>query len=222
MKLDMPLENIIHAHFTWHRTMAESFIRFHAYYEYPGFRDKAFSQADVEAWFLANDPPALKDYRLSYYHAWGGYAATSETLAPFYEGRFDPLSRMETRLLSKVSMLPINSRFCIIGTSGCKQNPDYPVYYKHEMAHALYFINPVYNSEVIGALNGIPSTQREIMNTILTENGYYSHVFEEETHAYLISGQEIFNCDQFSIESLEAAHNKLNAIFLSHTKGLFK
>lgn len=105
-------------------------------------------------------------------------------LKPFYEGKFDPLSDKEKRLLSAFS--DKRGKFYIIGTFGKKNEK----VLKHEIAHGMFFVDIEYRKEVVEVLNEMSPDYRSKFEKYLAKSGgYHPDVYEDEIHAYVLTGK---------------------------------
>src|SRR3989344_6116167 len=77
--------------------LAATFMRFQEHYESPYFRKKIFSVEEYMDWY------ARKRGNFTYYKDWSGFNIPSWVLAPFYEGKFDPLLEKERVFLKLFS-----------------------------------------------------------------------------------------------------------------------
>src|SRR5580704_15894322 len=73
--------------------LAATFLRVQEYYESPRFSGRIFSLEQFMDWY------AERFGNFTYYQDWTGFNVPSTALRPFYDGRFDPLSEKEKRLL---------------------------------------------------------------------------------------------------------------------------
>ena len=159
-------------HFKSQYELASTFLRVQEHYKSPRFHGRIFSLEQFMDWY------ASRYGNFTYYQDWAGFNVPSTALQPFYEGKFDPLSEKEKRLLRLFKDL--HGRFYVIGTydSGAKDS------FTHELAHALFFMDDRYRKAV-----------REVMRSYNTNKlakqiadvGYAKHVETDEIHAYMIS-----------------------------------
>jgi len=101
-------------------------------------------------------------------------------LRPFYEGKFDPLSEKERRLLELFK----NERepYYIIGVH--KANKNLNGLLKHEVAHGLFYTDKNYRCEILEVLKNfdVERIKEELRSTA----GYHEQVLVDEVHAYSI------------------------------------
>jgi len=127
----------------------------------PRFSGRIFSLEQYMDWYAAR----YGDF--TYYQDWEGFNVPSTALRPFYEGKFDPLSEKEKRLLRLFENL--RKRFYIIGIheGGAKNS------LTHELAHALFFMDASYRRAVHAAMRGFDTSA---LTKQLAEAGYAKHV----------------------------------------------
>ena len=99
----------------------------------PKFHDSIFTLEEYMDWYAAENKDTF-----SYYEDWTGYNVPSSAFRPFYKGEFDPLSEKEKQLLRLFRGL--RGRFYVIAVFDADRGHSL----KHELAHALYFIDDEY------------------------------------------------------------------------------
>jgi len=177
--------------------LAATFLRFQEHYESVRFRNRVFSLDEYMDWYAA------RYGAFTYYEDWSGFNVPSTALRAFTEGRFDPLSRRERRLLQAVKRL--RPPFYVIGVASDQA-------LIHELAHALYFTDPEYRREVRRLLRGQKTAGIRKRLAVL---GYHPSVLTDEVHAYLVDG------DRLRIpKSLRPVRRDLRRLFRAHAKGL--
>jgi hypothetical protein len=182
--------------------LTSTFLRVQEHYESPEFHGRTFTLEQYMDWYAATYG------NFTYYQDWSGFNVPSTALRPFYEGKFDPLSDKEKRLLALFRNL--QERFYVIGVyrgSG-KGN------LTHELAHALYFTDADYRRDVRKSMNGYDTSALERQ---LAKAGYARHVIPDETQAYLISPSGSLGADSHALRPLR---RKLRALFKEHVERL--
>lgn len=153
--------------------LASTFLRFAEYYENPHFRGKIFNLEEFIAWHT-------KTYgEFNYFEKWGGFNIPSLTLRPFRQRRFNPLSKDEKRFLALWKKIP--EPFYIIGVIDKKINLNV---IKHEVVHALFYLNAKYRKAVLAKLLKLKTNN---MKDVLRRTGYHTAVHNDETNAYAIA-----------------------------------
>jgi hypothetical protein len=160
------------------KILARMFMRFQEFYESPEFRGKIFTKKQFLDWYA-------KERKTVYEEDWAGFNLPGWVIEVFRHGSFNPLSIEEKRLLSMCKNH--SGSFYVIGT----ENGDMRVL-EHELAHALFYLDPVYKKKVIGLLNKIPKASRDNMKKWLKSKGYHQSVFIDEMQAYVISDKPAF------------------------------
>src|SRR3989344_7037797 len=120
--------------------ISSTFIRFQEYYESPEFKGKIFTLKEYKKWYRKWKG------KFSYYSDWSGFNIPSKTLKPFYDGKFDPLSKEEEKLLSLFKKE--KGDFYIIGVFGNLKTSAF----RHEVAHGLFYTNKEYRRKVLRTL----------------------------------------------------------------------
>lgn len=181
--------------------LAASFLRIQEHYESPHFHGRIFSLEQFMDWY------ASRYGNFTYYQDWTGFNVPSTALQPFYEGKFDPLSAKEKRLLSLFKDL--KERFYVIGV--CESDAKHSL--AHELAHALYFTDESYRKAAQKAMHGYKMTKLAMQ---IADLGYAKHVIPDEIQAYLISpsGKLGATC------ALKPLQQRLRALFRQHSKNL--
>src|SRR3972149_11672005 len=101
MELERITEDIFSLSFNSQVEMSSAFLRFSEHYESPEFRGKIFTVEEFKQWYIQD---AIKrgwqtKQKFTYCTSWEGFMVPSETLQPFYEGKFNPLSVQEQKFL---------------------------------------------------------------------------------------------------------------------------
>jgi len=159
--------------------ITSTFLRFQEHYESPYFQGKNFPLDEFKIWYIQNSPNGIKTGNFTYYSDWNGFNIPSYVLKPFYEGKFDPLSDQEQQFLEIFKN--IDGVFYIIGLHGEYKNQKAVL--RHEIAHALFYTNENYQSEVLQLLLkfNIESMKKEIFSL-----GYHENVLDDEVHAFCV------------------------------------
>lgn len=166
--------------FATQHDITSTFLRFQEFYESPKFRGELFTLGEFKQWYKENSQKGKKTGEFTYYSDWNGFNIPSSILKPFYNGRFNPLSEKEKKLLDFFKRK--KSRFYIIGVHrGTKEVKNLLI---HELAHGLFYIDKNYKKEVLYVLNifNLDSLRKE-----LALKGYHEKVLEDECHAYALS-----------------------------------
>ncbi|MEK6816832.1 MAG: ABC transporter ATP-binding protein, partial [Nanoarchaeota archaeon] len=192
-----------------------TFLRFQEHYESPKFRNKFFSLKEFKQWYTANSPEGKRTGKFTYYSDWAGFNIPSYVMRPFYEGRFDPMSRKEKTLLNAFEKMR-KREFYVIGTYGDVELDTLG----HEIAHGLFYANSLYRKEVLGVVGGLPKQARKSMADYLSVSGcYHESVFDDETHAYILSNPEMLDAANVDEGIISRANTELKSIFRKYYRG---
>ena len=197
-------EDIYHMQFKDALHMAATMMRFQEQYESPKFAGTYFTRDEFEEWYSAHANGA------SYAQDWAeGFNVPSSALKPFYEGHFDPLTADEQAILDAFADKKDQS-FYIIATADDSD----PSLLRHEIAHALYFLNPTYKKEVDRILNATDTTP---IRTFLATHSYYGEyhesVLQDEIHAYFTHTGEELRQQGFDTAPYESAIQQLQTLY---------
>jgi hypothetical protein len=182
--------------------LTSTFLRVQEHYESPQFHGRIFTLEQYMDWYAAENGA------FTYFQDWSGFNVPSTAFQPFYEGKFDPLTRKEKGLLALFRNL--QGRFYVIGIydSGKKGT------LTHELAHALFFIDDAYRQAVREAMRGYNTSALEKK---LIEAGYARHVIPDEVQAYIVAPSGELGA---ASRALMPLRKKLRELFRQHAKGL--
>ncbi|MFH0752211.1 MAG: ABC transporter ATP-binding protein [archaeon] len=183
MNLEEIVENVFNVIFHNRRTMGSTFLRFQEHYESPKFKGKIFTLEEFKKWYIKNSQIGKKTGRFTYYSDWCGFNIPSFILNPFYEGKFNPLSPNEKKLLELFEDKK-EKNFYVVGTVG-EKNKDTLA---HEVAHGLFYTKKEYKSKTMKFLQTIRPEVRKKINKSLIQRGYCQEVLDDEAHAYILGG----------------------------------
>jgi len=193
--------NIYLLQFETQYELASTFLRVQEHYESPYFHGRVFSLEQYMDWY------AKRHGNFTYYQDWSGFNVPSTALQPFYNGEFDPLSEKEKRLLTLFRRL--RNPFYVIGIYDRGATS-----LRHELAHALYYVDHIYRERVRKAIKNYSTSKLEQK---IAEAGYAQHVIPDELQAYLIGPSEKL---ARGFRALAPLRRKLRAIFSQHSRTL--
>jgi hypothetical protein len=182
--------------------LAATFLRVQEHYESPRFSGRVFSLEQFMDWY------AERNGNFTYYQDWAGFNVPSRALRPFYQGKFDPLSRKERGLLRLFKGL--REPFYVIGIHDHGEHGDLI----HELAHALYFTDASYRRAVQAAMHGFDTTA---LASEIAQAGYAKHVIPDEVHAYLVAPAGKLGA---RTRALAPLRRRLRALFRDHAARL--
>lgn len=171
-------DNIVLLLFENQRDVASTFLRFQEHYESSEFRNKIFTLEEFKKWYSS-----VKG-SFTYYSDWNGFNIPSSVLKPFYDGKFNPLSNKEKKILQLFKNS--NKKFYIIATH--KKDRDLEDTLKHEIAHGLFYTNKKYKQNVLKILSELDL--EDFKQKLHSAGCYSSAVFRDEVHAYSIDLDE--------------------------------
>lgn len=177
-------DSIYHLEFPNDHLMCSSLVRFQEHYECPRFKDKVFTLEEYMDWYAA------KFGNFTYFLDIAGFNIPSYALKKFYQGKFDPLTKKEKKILQIFK--DIKEPYYIIAT--CKKSDNYDNDLIHEISHGLYYVNEEYHRDVRRILRGQDLSG---VYAWLKKKGYHRKHFLDEAHAILLEDADSFNrCEQ--------------------------
>ncbi|MFB9269641.1 ABC transporter ATP-binding protein [Bradyrhizobium erythrophlei] len=183
--------------------LAATFLRIQEHYESPRFHGRVFSLEEYMDWYAAHSG------NFTYYQDWSGFNVPSTALQPFFDGKFDPLSEKEKRLLRLFSRL--REPFYVIGVfddgKGSRS-------LTHEIAHALYFTNAAYREAVQAAIRRYDTS---VLARQIAQAGYARHVIPDEMQAYIVAPSGDLGA---ALGPIQPLRRELRALFKRHAGGL--
>ena len=192
-------DDLILLRFQTQYQLASTFLRVQEHHESSAFKRRIFSLEEYMDWYAA------RFGAFTYYEDWSGFNVPSSAFDPFYDGRFDPLSRKERLLLD---VLRDQRRpYYVIAVAAA-------VDLRHEIAHALDFTVPEYRRAIRRAMRGFDTSS---LRRQLSKLGYHRSVLSTEVQAYLIAPAGTLGR---SGRALDPLRKKLRAIFRTHAAGL--
>lgn len=175
LKIEQIKSNVFRVRASTQQELGSTFVRFQEHYESPKFRNKIFTLGQFRDWY------AKSNGSFSYYEEWSGFNIPSFVLDPFKQGLFDPLTSQEKWLLDKLKNK--KEKFYLIGSN------DNNLTLKHEMCHALYYINCSYRKEVLKILNKYEAGLRPVF-TFVKQLGYHKSVLKDEVNSYITTSYD--------------------------------
>ncbi|MCK4539751.1 ABC transporter ATP-binding protein [Candidatus Parcubacteria bacterium] len=175
------LTNKIHLlTFETQQDITSTFLRFQEHYESPNFRGKIFSFDEFKQWYIKTSPNGKISGKFTYYSDWNGFNIPSHVLKPFYDGKFNPLSEQESKLLD-IFKDEVGA-FYIIGVHSGTKKIDQLL--NHEIAHGLFYTSDNYKADVLRILSQFDVSA--IKEELRSKAGYHEKVLNDEVHAYSI------------------------------------
>lgn len=157
--------------------LGATFLRFQEFYESPEFTGSLFSIKEYRDWYRTTTSHG----GFSYYSDWAGFNVPDYVFAQFKPMGFVP-SKLESILLERIG--EHTKPFYVIGAAA---DCDFWGYAQHELAHALYYLDPQYRSDVDTIVAELETTQFE---HALVSSGYDDSKVLDEMQAYLLDGPQ--------------------------------
>ena len=204
MRVERLTDKIYHLLFKQKQRLGQTFCRAQEHYEGPNLRGKVFTMEE----FI--DDYVNRKGKFNYFDYWDGFNIPSSSLKPLIEGRFNPLTKKETGLVDMFRSVP--HPYYVIGTLDADKTGTLT----HEIGHGLYFTIPDYKKDVADVLRHVTRRVRARIDTFLRKEGYHPAVWEDETHAYLLSASSCLTKAGIDREQLKPHSKALRAIFKEH------
>lgn len=170
--------------------MAMFFLRYQEFYESinPEFRGKSFSYLDYLSWYVQYTNSSTFTYPKDFI----GYNLPSDSIKECYlsipRGDKNKYDWMMNKLWCEL-FDDSNGKFYVIGTIR-KDNT-----YHHEIAHALYYLEPEYKKQMDNLTANLPARfKRDIFNILATI--YPEKVFNDELQAYMSTKSAMSGMEQ--------------------------
>ena len=197
-------DRIFLVRFATQYALASTFLRFQEHHESRRFSGRVFSLEQFMDWYASE----FGDF--TYYQDWSGFNIPSTALAPFYEGRFDPLLDKEQRLLDLFE--DTSGDYYVIAMTESSSRADLV----HELAHALFFTDATYRKRVQAVLRAHDTTR---LRESLYRAGYARRVLTDEAHGYALTGAGGM-LPRAEARALVPLQRELRAIFKAHGAAL--
>lgn len=150
--------------------LADSMMRFQEHYENPFWKGKIFTIGQFKKWYSSKY--GFDSYRFD----WVGFNFPSNTLNPFKEGLFDPLTPNEKIIVDYFRYR--SDDFYVIGSN--KKDV-----LKHELCHALYYNSKKYKNEINDLFNKNKNKLNKPIKHLI-KIGYHKDVIFDELQAYIL------------------------------------
>lgn len=163
--------------------LAKVFVRMQGCVDSSEFRDKIFSVAEYEKWFMA-------DGKYDLYNAFLGYNIPNYIIDLFDNGNFKNISDDEQWLLDNIKKNKPRGPYYIIGYI-----KGHIATLKHELAHALYYLNSSYKNEAAIIVRGF-TTNTSLdclgkLSAFFKQLKYNEAIYTDEIHAYLVAAETL-------------------------------
>ena len=183
--------------------LGSAFVRFQEYYEGPKFNGKVFTLREHAAWYKTT----TEHGGFSYYNDWAGFNVPDVIFERFFSEKGFVLRKLESIVHEVLADVP--KPYYVIATA---QGADFWGYARHELAHALYYLDDVYRKKVDAIVD------RENMDNLhqaLLTAGYDEPQIKDELQAYLLDGpEEIRNNYGVSVRGFKKIHVQIRRHFI--------
>jgi len=169
-----PVNGIFHLRFQNQYDMNSTLLRIQEFSDSVKFKGKTFSLEEYMDWY------AHKYGKFDYLETVFGFNIPGVNLEPFYDGRFDPLSKKELGILEIFQKERDNLEDFLIITTFREQE------LSHELAHGLFYLDKNYSNEVREIVRQINPRTRKRINTKLKSLDYHPSIWADETNAYSV------------------------------------
>lgn len=133
-----------------------------------------------------------KDGSLDYFMMWSGFNIPGHVLDDFFDS-FDLTQReIDVKLYTKKFR---NKLYYVIAT---RTNDDETL--MHELAHAYYYLNPVYKQQVDVLVRSMRKELKTQLTGVLKEMGYTNSVIVDEINAYMATSSYKYLKNELELE----------------------
>jgi hypothetical protein len=114
----------------------------------------------------------------TYYDDFCGFNFPTSILKPFFVGLFDPLSPDEKEVLNRLKKIDKGHYFIATAKGDLCT-------FKHELAHAFYYLHPQYKKAMDKIVDKLTTRERREVRRWLKESGYAESAMLDEMQAYI-------------------------------------
>jgi len=196
MIINLINSNIIHFQADTRYELCSTFIRMQEFYESPfeEFRGKYFTMdAYMDRYAQSNGD------KFTYFEDWAGFNIPGESLVHFWN-TYTVIARLRDKEYKVFDAIKENinydQKFYVIGTHGVDE-----LTLNHEIRHARYYLEDDYRNKCQEIYKQLPEKVKKSVNKRLTEYGYDSSVFPDETQAYFGSEDNASLQEKFRIKT---------------------
>ena len=191
--------------------LAKTFIRPNQYLDSDKFKGKIFSLDEIKDAFIKDKGS------FTYYRDFKGFNVPDSVTDKFLSGNFNPLGEEEKWLFENLKANITERPYYVIGYVDVDGEESTR---HHELAHALYYLNPAYKNEVNDVVDkfwkNISDESTNKVQKFLTKLGYDKSIWSDEMNAYLIADKKYLISQLAWDDEFEPYRNKLNKIFEVH------
>jgi hypothetical protein len=190
MKTRVLLDNVLLLEFSTRKELTTTMFRVQEFYESNNnkIRNKVFTIEDFIEEFTDSEG------NLNYFSFWEGFNVPGHIVNSFFK-KFN-LTKKEKILKEIVEKhLDRDKDYYVIATDGIDTST-----LKHELAHALYYLNPEYRQKANEIVKTIPKTEHRKLINNLKRLQYSESVHKDESQAYLATSRKTELVDDFNLE----------------------
>jgi len=186
-------EGVYMLSFTQHIDLCYAFMRYQEFYEStnPHFYGKTFTWAEYIRWYtLTNKKEGSNPHAFYYASDWSGFNHPLEVIGKVHDlGIPDPNHYDDIMYgIYKLIMTECDKAYLIGAAPGTSTE-------KHEMTHALYYLNSEYKNRVFGTIHTRNKNRTKLiddMSDILFKMGYATSSIVDEINAFTTTGDMKF------------------------------
>lgn len=211
-------EQVYQLEFDSARELGMAFVRYQEFYEspYDSIREKSFTLVEQMGMYVRKqleDP----EKKWSYPQDWGGYNMPVETIKQVHDlGIKDP-NFYDSFMFGVYGLImadTCNEKAYLIGTYVDEDDQKkQESYIKHEVTHAMFYLDKEYRTSCLEFLDSIPKSLREELVKAMKDNGYPEKTSLDEIQAYITTGEAgYFDLveDQENLDELRIMLRKLH------------
>jgi len=199
MQLNKLDNNLLHFAFKKQKDLALTFFRIQEFYE---SANPALIKTPFDIFSFLNES-MNSDGELDYFSQWSGFNFPGHAYLEWKhyvnKGEITDITRLEKELDRVItSNVDISKPFYIIGTL----KNDAAVF-RHEVAHALYYLNKDYKVDMDFLVNKLKNDQSKFykgISKILLKKGYNESVLVDELQAYLSTESKQYLWEEFTVD----------------------
>ena len=162
------------------------FLRYQEFYESPNkdFNHKPFTIIEFMDWYRRK----MGDLCFSYPEDYIGYNIPVKTMVECHGCiPYGDLNEYDKIMYMIISECISNNVQYVIGVPNYLSDK-FDSTFKHEMAHALWYTNPLYKGEMLDLINDLTDSQYKGLTKVLKEQMYGPDHYDDEIQAYLATG----------------------------------
>lgn len=163
--------------------LAMHFLRFQEYYESPNpkFRKHVFSLIEYMEWYSKS----FGNGSFTYMSDWGGFNIPGWVLHDVFKKGVPDWNKYDAFMKKLFDQIrkKYGKDFYLIGIKKGEEDT-----FKHELAHALWTVEPKYKELVQENIKSMPKDVYKFIRKYLLDNMYDESVVDDEVQAYLSTG----------------------------------